>query len=223
MENKGQLLSTKRTTKITYNNETHTLKEWSIITGIGYKTLYARYEYGWSAERIIETPLRVKHGLSNHVLYNTWKAMIDRCNNPKSKDYKSYGNRGIKVCNRWLKSVETFIDDISELLGDRPEGYSLDRIDNNGNYEPNNVKWSSKSEQAVNKRDKFNKLDIPNISKNISGKYIATVHRDSYKAYSLPLYNIERAIELRDYYIKMYEEDKGNWKDSCLSKNYIRK
>ena len=74
--------------------------------------------------------------------------MKERCLNPNNKGYKNYGARGIEVCDRWLR-FEFFISD----MGDRPStGLSLDRIDNNGNYEPKNCKWSTRLEQAANTR-----------------------------------------------------------------------
>ena len=75
--------------------------------------------------------------------------MLDRCRNPKARDFKYYGDRGIKVCERWLR-YENFLAD----MGRRPLGHSIDRIDNDGNYEPGNVRWATHSEQMKNKRYK---------------------------------------------------------------------
>ena len=86
---------------------------------------------------------------SNHKLYNTWKHMKDRCYNPNSHAFLSYGGREITVCDRWLDSFENFVFD----MGEKPTAqHSLDRIDNNGNYSPKNCKWSTKKEQARNTR-----------------------------------------------------------------------
>jgi hypothetical protein len=80
--------------------------------------------------------------------YSTWKAMLQRCENPNDKSYKFYGGRGIKVCERWHR-YENFIAD----MGRRPPGCELDRYPNNdGNYEPNNCRWTTHSEQMKNKR-----------------------------------------------------------------------
>jgi len=76
--------------------------------------------------------------------------MMDRCTNPKSKDWKNYGGRGIRVCLRWLESVENFLAD----MGERPANTSINRIDVNGNYEPGNCRWATKQEQEANKRRK---------------------------------------------------------------------
>ena len=91
------------------------------------------------------------HGESKtrSVEYGTWSRVKTRCYNQKSKDYKDYGGRGIKMCDSWLNSYESFLRD----MGRRPKGrYSLDRINVNGNYEPSNCRWATDKEQANNKR-----------------------------------------------------------------------
>lgn len=100
-------------------------------------------------ERIIKKNL--VHGLCikrKHYLYETWTGMKKRCYNPNSINYKYYGARGIKVCDRWLNSFKNFYDD----MGDRPTGFSIDRINPNGNYEPSNCRWSDSKTQNRNKR-----------------------------------------------------------------------
>jgi hypothetical protein len=79
--------------------------------------------------------------------YASWKAMKRRCYDSEHYwDYHRYGGRGIKVCDRWLESVDNFIAD----MGYRPEGLTLDRIDGSGNYEPSNCRWATPSQQIDN-------------------------------------------------------------------------
>lgn len=88
------------------------------------------------------------HGLTKSPHYKRWGHMISRCTNPSDAAYKDYGGRGIKVCDRWL-SVEQFIDDLPAGYTD---GVEIDRIDNDGDYEPGNVRWSSAKANSDNRR-----------------------------------------------------------------------
>ena len=89
------------------------------------------------------------HGMSRSRTYISWEGMIRRCENPKATGFELYGGRGISVCERWHK-FENFYED----MGERPLGKTIDRSDNEGNYEPGNCKWSTPHEQNMNKRDR---------------------------------------------------------------------
>lgn len=93
-----------------------------------------------------------KHGLHNTREYRVRVYMIQRCYNTKHESYPDYGGRGITVCDRWLDSVENFYED----MGPCPEGLTLERIDVNGNYCPENCKWETSGNQGYNKRIRSN-------------------------------------------------------------------
>lgn len=87
------------------------------------------------------------HGLYKIKEYRRWSQMRQRCTNPNSPDYHRYGGRGITVCEEWANSFETFLAD----MGIAPIGMTLDRIDNDGNYEPSNCRWATMAQQNINK------------------------------------------------------------------------
>lgn len=88
-----------------------------------------------------------KHGMSGTPTYQVWKSMLARCRNPNGHAYPGYGGRGIAVCDSWRESFENFFKD----MGERPAGCSLDRVNNDGNYEPGNCRWATAFEQNNNK------------------------------------------------------------------------
>ena len=93
---------------------------------------------------------RERHGMKNTPEYKAWVDMKERCYNPKNDRYKNYGARGIAVCDEWKNSFISFYS----YIGEKPEPkseYSLNRVDNNKNYEPSNIEWSTREEQANNK------------------------------------------------------------------------
>ena len=121
--------------------EPRTIRRWiaaGVLTG---------YRLRRVAASEVDTCWRVP--TSRHPLYDTWYGMRRRCLDPRDARYKRYGGRGIGVCGPWL-DFASFRDDIEHLLGPRPEGMRLDRIDNDGDYEPGNVQWNTSYEQRDN-------------------------------------------------------------------------
>lgn len=89
-------------------------------------------------------------------LYGTWRSMLQRCSNSNDPNYKHYGGRGIGVCERW-HTFKEYEHDIKHLIGDKPSPrHSIDRINNDGNYEPGNVRWATQTEQLINMRIRSN-------------------------------------------------------------------
>lgn len=107
------------------------------------------------------------HGKWNHELYATWSNMKARCNDEANKDYIRYGGRGISVCDRWL-DINNFIAD----MGVKPDGATLDRIDNDGDYEPLNCRWATVLQQSSNRRD-----NVPVTIKGVDYPSIAEARR----------------------------------------------
>lgn len=91
---------------------------------------------------------KLTHGGYGTRTYRIWAGMIQRCENPNKEGYANYGGRGISVCPEWRASFEAFLSD----MGEAPDAYSLDRIDNDGDYTKDNCRWATSKEQAFNTR-----------------------------------------------------------------------
>ena len=142
--------------------------------------------------------LKVTHGLKSHRLYSVWKAMISRCTNQANKGYKNYGGRGITVCDRWL-DIQNFIEDMYPTY---KEGLTIERIEVDGNYEPNNCEWVTRQVQNRNKRiiQTNNTSGFRGVNYNKKNKkWIARISIDNKRIY---LGTFDTAIEAAKTYDK---------------------
>ena len=159
----------------------------------------AHYQQIFDNGKIKSLVIRKNVGKTKHPLYSTWANMMRRCNDRKNKVWPNYGGRGISVCERWSRFDTGFVNFVADM-GERPNGYSLDRIDNDGDYCPENCRWATRREQNINKNNNKSVLNISykgerndgspiyqvaiksgakNIYKNFSDLRSAEIFRDS--------------------------------------------
>ena len=145
--------------------------------------------------------LRITHGLTHHNFYQTWHNMIKRCTNPKDKGYKNYGGRGITVCEEWL-DVANFVA-WCDVTHPNIEDVSLDRIDNDKGYSPENCRWVDKTTQNINQRKREDNTSgyVGIYWNKASKKWDAKIGVNSKLVHIGTFHAKEEAVQARDNYI----------------------
>lgn len=146
----GRLLAIRRSSPLGVKNT-----KWECLCNCGKTTIVSPSKLKSGHTRScgclsIETVIKrvTTHGDTGSTTYSCWSAMLRRCFNPNVREFCYYGGRGITVCERWRRSYASFLKD----MGPRPSGLEIDRIDNEGNYEPTNCRWTTKSQNCLNRR-----------------------------------------------------------------------
>lgn len=130
--------------------------------------------------------------------YTSWQNAIQRCTNPNKHGYKNYGGRGISVCDRWHEPYSGF-HNFLEDMGPRPDGCTLDRIDTNGDYCPENCRWANRSIQTFTQRPKKHTTNVTGVCKIKKGSRVifkGQICKD-YKHYQKEFYTLKDAISWR--------------------------
>lgn len=140
-------------------------KEWEAGTGISHNLVCERLRRGWDIEDALLTPAIMPERKTEDNRYSVYRGMLNRCNNPHCHAYEKYGGRGIKVSQRWLG--EDGFSNFCQDMGERADGMTLDRIDNDAGYSKDNCRWATAKQQANNTR-KNKKLTIGNETKTLS-------------------------------------------------------
>ena len=137
-------------------------------------------------------------GRSSHPLYATWQSIKTRCYNPNSRGFRYYGARGVRMHPEWVNNARAFLDWVDSNLGPRPDGTTLDRIDNDGDYAPGNLRWASIAEQRKNRRG-WSKSGVRGVSRYQETRWTARITRSG-KSHHLGIF------ESREEAAAAYEE-----------------
>lgn len=143
----------------------------------------------------------IKDGRTTDARYNSYRGIIQRCYGPNHNRYKYYGGKGIGVCERWLKQPDGFVNFCKDM-GRKPEGYSIDRIDPNKDYCPENCRWASSVEQNLNKS---NARKEPYIYPTYSGTFQVKISRQNITILRKNCKTFDDAIRLRNLFLENLE------------------
>ena len=152
--------------------------------------------------REITSRVNTKHGLSNHVLYNRWESIVQRCTNPNDKKYKYYGGRGIVICDGWRNDFKAFYDWCLDNGYD--EKLELDREDNDGNYEPSNCRFITHRKNSLNQGVREDNSSGYRGVGFVRGrdKWLSYLDIDGGRVFQKSFKTKQEAIEARNNYIK---------------------
>lgn len=141
------------------------------------------------------------HGMRKHPLFHRWHNMKNRCHNEKNPMYYCYGGRGIRVCEEWRNDIKLYIDYITNLDDYGKVGYTIDRIDNDGDYEPGNVRCVSRSVQLANTRNRKNtQCEYRGVTK-MRNYFQSALNFNSKRYYFGTFKTAEEAVMARDKFI----------------------
>ena len=144
---------------------------------------------------------------TSNIYYQLYWHIKSKCYNKRFPDFKYYGARGITLFEEWLDDFDCFVDYIIKELGPRPNDMSLDRINNNGNYEPGNLRWATPSQQASNQRKPITKVTRTNTQekyitwREAKKRFVVQINRRYICLYSASFLTLKEAIIARDNFI----------------------
>lgn len=148
------------------------------------------------------------HRMTKHPLFNRWALILDRCCNVKSKDYPFYGERGIIICPQWKGDFMAFFDYMMTLPHALESGYTIDRMNNDGHYEPDNMRWATHQEQMINKRlQRNNKSGYKGVS-NAQGRFRSVIKMNGETIHIGTFETAENAARARNSYIEEHNIDR---------------